>query len=221
MYYRTNRTLPYPQNLVFDVLGQELTHPPHDLEDSVEYILETQLKERDAFILILRYFRAMTIREIAAYYGLSAQRITQIIQKALRRSSAAGNAAAKRCAGISAGRSACRSALRRSQMTRSGLSWSAMVYAEHRRTAAGSGQSGRIIERGESAGIITAALPRFFVCDIHSSVLPGHPSFSPGAATAIKLSTTSSKCLYCSGVSRATFRTRIDVSSSEILPSNR
>lgn len=74
---------------------------------------------------------------------------------------------------------------------------------------------------GESAGIITAALPRFFVCDIHSSVLPGHPSFSPGAATAIKLSTTSSKCLYCSGVSRATFRTRIDVSSSEILPSNR
>lgn len=86
MYHMTsNRTLPYPQNLVCDVLGQELAHPPHDLDDSVEYILETQLKERDAFILILRYFRAMTIREIAAYYGLSAQRITQIIQKALRR----------------------------------------------------------------------------------------------------------------------------------------
>ena len=43
------------------------------------------MSERNAFILILRYLHNMSLREIAAYYGLSYGCIRQIIKKALRK----------------------------------------------------------------------------------------------------------------------------------------
>lgn len=75
---------PYPYNLAHAVLGTRQNCMPADLDDSVEYLLETKLEPRDAFILILRYLRGMSVQEIAAYYGIS-QCMREIIRKSLRR----------------------------------------------------------------------------------------------------------------------------------------
>lgn len=84
---KQNLTVPFPRNLLCDVFGEEtaLKELPPGIDESLEYVLENMMPERDAFILILRYMRNMKIREIAAYYGLSSGRIHQIIQKAHRR----------------------------------------------------------------------------------------------------------------------------------------
>ena len=80
-------THPFPYNLVCDVLGRSVSPEklPPDIDESVEYVLENMMPERDTFILILRYLRNMSNREIAAYYGLSNARIHQIICKAHRK----------------------------------------------------------------------------------------------------------------------------------------
>ena len=77
---------PFPHNLICDVYGREVAPEelPLDIDKSVIYVLDNMMPERDAFILILRYMRNMSKREIAAYYGLSRARIHQIICKAHR-----------------------------------------------------------------------------------------------------------------------------------------
>lgn len=79
--------IPFPCNLICDVFGCEVSidELPPDIDESVEFVLENMMPERDAFILILRYLHNMKIREIAVYYGLSTGRIHQIIRKAQRR----------------------------------------------------------------------------------------------------------------------------------------
>lgn len=83
---RKNTTHPFPRNLICDVYGREVAPEelPLDIDESVVYVLDNMMPERDAFILILRYMRNMSNREIAAYYGLSSARIHQIIYKAHR-----------------------------------------------------------------------------------------------------------------------------------------
>ena len=79
--------IPFPRNLICEVLGRDvaLEELPPDIGESVQYVLEQSMSERDAFILILRYMRNMSLREIAAYYGLSYGRIRQIIKKSQRK----------------------------------------------------------------------------------------------------------------------------------------
>lgn len=81
---RQKTTHPFPRNLICDVYGREVDPEelPSDIDESVIYVLDNMMPERDAFILILRYMRNMSNREIAAYYGLSRARIHQIIYKA-------------------------------------------------------------------------------------------------------------------------------------------
>ena len=83
---RQKTTHPFPRNLICDVYGREVDPEelPSDIDESVIYVLDNMMPERDAFILILRYMRNMSNREIAAYYGLSKARIYQIIYKAHR-----------------------------------------------------------------------------------------------------------------------------------------
>ena len=83
---RKNTTHPFPRNLICDVYGREVAPEelPLDIDESIMYVLDNMMPERDAFILILRYMRNMSNREIAAYYGLSSARIHQIIYKAHR-----------------------------------------------------------------------------------------------------------------------------------------
>jgi len=70
---RKNLAIPFPRNLVCDVLGREVApeEMPSDIDKSIKHVLEQSMSERDAFILILRYLHNLSLREIAAYYGLS------------------------------------------------------------------------------------------------------------------------------------------------------
>ena len=58
---------PYPYNLVYQVLGREIPREElaPDLDESLEYVFETQMNGYEVFILILRFLRHMKIREIA------------------------------------------------------------------------------------------------------------------------------------------------------------
>ena len=78
---------PYPHNLICAVAGKEIPSDdlPQDFEQSVEYVLENLLDQRESFMLVLRYMRGMSNREIGLYYGLTTQRIRQIIDKSLRK----------------------------------------------------------------------------------------------------------------------------------------
>jgi len=84
---RKSLAIPFPCNLICDVLGREVApeEMPSDIDESIERVLEHSMSERDAFILILQYLHNLSLREIAAYYGLSYGCIRQIIKKALRR----------------------------------------------------------------------------------------------------------------------------------------
>lgn len=75
----------YPRNLICDVFGAGQDDLPSDIGDSVEHLLETRMQARDAFILILRYLKGMSVREIAAYYGMKNRRIERIIRQSLKR----------------------------------------------------------------------------------------------------------------------------------------
>lgn len=84
---RAAMKLPYPQNLVCDVMGGSVPADalPPDLEASVGYVLENLMDQCEAFMLVLRYMHGLTCREIGEYYGLSSQQCRQVIDRALRR----------------------------------------------------------------------------------------------------------------------------------------
>lgn len=85
----TTRTIdyPYPHNLICAVSGKDIPQEalPSDFEESVEYVLENLLDQCESYMLVLRYMRGMSNREIGEFYGLTTQRIRQIIDKSLRR----------------------------------------------------------------------------------------------------------------------------------------
>ena len=85
--YQKTMNCPYPHNLICAVAGKEIPSDdlPQDFEQSVEYVLENLLDQRESFMLVLRYMRGMSNREIGLYYGLATQRIRQIIDKSLRK----------------------------------------------------------------------------------------------------------------------------------------
>ena len=79
---------PYPYNLVYQVLGREIPREElaPDLDESLEYVFETQMNGYEVFILILRFLRHMKIREICqavsipvvAIGGISADNILSL-----------------------------------------------------------------------------------------------------------------------------------------------
>lgn len=85
----TQRTIdyPYPHNLICAVTGKDIPQEalPPDFEESVEYVLENLLDQHESYMLVLRYMRGMSNREIGVFYGLTTQRVRQLIDKALRR----------------------------------------------------------------------------------------------------------------------------------------
>ena len=73
---KQNLAIPFPRNLICEVFGREVAPEelPLDIDASVEFVLENSMSERNAFILILRYLHNMSLREIAAYYGIPCTR---------------------------------------------------------------------------------------------------------------------------------------------------
>lgn len=84
---KASNQFPYPYNLVFASMCGSISEEelPPDIEESVEYVLEYLMDQQESFMLVLRYMRNMTYREIGCYYGLTVQQSRQIIEKALRK----------------------------------------------------------------------------------------------------------------------------------------
>lgn len=78
---------PYPHNLLCEVLYEDIPEDklPLDYKESVEYVLENLMDQRESFMLVLKFMYGMTNREIGAYFGLTTQRARQAIDMALRR----------------------------------------------------------------------------------------------------------------------------------------
>jgi len=79
--------LPYPQNLICSVICGEISMDslPPDFEESLEYVLENLMNQSESFILVLRYLRRMTYREIGNYFGLPTHSARQAVARAQRR----------------------------------------------------------------------------------------------------------------------------------------
>lgn len=77
----------YPGNLLEDIAkktnGELLTDFPDDLQLSIEYAVSL-LTEREAGVLKLRYQKGLRLDDIGRVYGVSRERIRQILYKALR-----------------------------------------------------------------------------------------------------------------------------------------
>lgn len=84
---RATCKLPYPQNLMCDIFGEEISMDrlPADFEESLDYVLENLMHQSESFILVLRYLHGMTYREIGDYFGLTYDRTRQIIERAQRK----------------------------------------------------------------------------------------------------------------------------------------
>ena len=75
----------YPDNLLFDVLGEEVPRPK-DYKGSVEYVLHTALTAREADAVHYRYGYGLTLDDVGARLGgVTRERARQIIAKALRK----------------------------------------------------------------------------------------------------------------------------------------
>ena len=83
-------TVPYPQNLITDVglqyvFGEETyTELSSEQNEGLEHALSTLL-EREQDMLRLRYQEHKTLQEIGDQYGLSRERIRQIVAKGVRK----------------------------------------------------------------------------------------------------------------------------------------
>ena len=78
-------TIPYPDNLLYDIFGGEWEFPrPADFDGSLEYVLHT-LTERERRVLDFRYKEGLTFEEIGKRFCVTRERIRQIHAKALRK----------------------------------------------------------------------------------------------------------------------------------------
>ena len=78
-------TLPYPDNLLYDIFGGEWEFPrPGDFEGSLEYVLHT-LTERERRVLDFRYKDGLTFEAIRKLERVTRERIRQIHAKSLRK----------------------------------------------------------------------------------------------------------------------------------------
>ena len=84
------RTLPYPENLMYDVLVEDITvkNPGHRLTDSQKSMLETAmgtLTEVELLTIRKRYEDLKFYREIGEDLGLTAGKCESICANALRK----------------------------------------------------------------------------------------------------------------------------------------
>lgn len=78
-------TLPYPDNLLYDIFGGEWEFPrPADFDGSLEYVLRT-LTERERRVLDFRYKDGLTFEAIGKRECVTRERIRQIHAKSLRK----------------------------------------------------------------------------------------------------------------------------------------
>ena len=78
-------TLPYPDNLLYDIICGEWEFPrPADFDGSLEYVLHT-LTERERRVLDFRYKDGLTFEEIGKRFCVTRERIRQIHAKSLRK----------------------------------------------------------------------------------------------------------------------------------------
>lgn len=78
-------TIPYPDNLLYDIFGGEWEFlRPGDFEGSLEYVLHT-LTECERRVLDFRYKEGLTFEEIGKRFCVTRERIRQIHAKSLRK----------------------------------------------------------------------------------------------------------------------------------------
>ena len=78
-------TLPYPDNLLYDIFGGEWEYPrPADFDGSLEYVLHS-LTERERRVLDFRYKDGLTFEAIGKRECVTRERIRQIHAKSLRK----------------------------------------------------------------------------------------------------------------------------------------
>lgn len=78
-------TLPYPDNLLYDIFGGEWEYPrPGDFDGSLEYVLHS-LTERERRVLDFRYKDGLTFEEIGKRFCVTRERARQIYARALRK----------------------------------------------------------------------------------------------------------------------------------------
>lgn len=82
--------LPWPENLLRHIFMEEdydewKNQIPPDFEASFKFILEETLTERETYILYAFFRNRMKLREIGEQYGIKAERVAQIRDKAIRR----------------------------------------------------------------------------------------------------------------------------------------
>lgn len=78
-------TIPYPDNLLYDIFGCEWEFPrPADFDGSLEYVLHT-LTERERRVLDFRYKDSLTFEAIGKRECVTRERIRQIHAKSFRK----------------------------------------------------------------------------------------------------------------------------------------
>ena len=78
-------TLPYPDNLLYDIFGGDWEYPrPADFDGSLEYVLHS-LTERERRVLDFRYKDGLTFEAIGKRECVTRERIRQIHAKSLRK----------------------------------------------------------------------------------------------------------------------------------------
>ena len=78
-------TLPYPDNLLYDIFGGEWEFPrPGDFDGSLEYVLHS-LTERERRVLDFRYKNGLTFEKIGKHFCVTRERARQIYARALRK----------------------------------------------------------------------------------------------------------------------------------------
>ena len=75
----------YPRNLLAAVFGEDHVPQelPSDIEQSLDYVLGT-VSEREAKVLRMKYQEGEAIKDIASLFGVSSERVRQIIRKGER-----------------------------------------------------------------------------------------------------------------------------------------